>query len=423
MAAYGIPPVEQIANAVPPYDSIITSKNLFAIALVGALAAGAGFSSLAERALPWRRIAIAVGALAAIVGVALLGAQAADRLPAPSDVEHDAVLRFAVVLAAGGVCLAAVGRVGRVRALALVLLVVALDLAYLQNFNVMLPKDEAYPPRTASLDFLDRQAGEFRISPISAGLVEPILPPNTPALYGLEDIQGYDFPLSKRWADFSQKVLLESGNTPEHAYVPPRASGPSLEALRMMNVRYYMATPGREAPDPSLRRVYGGADAWIYEDRFALPRAYVVPVTRRADDATTLDALSRGQVDVRREAYVPEDAPEAGPSAAEPAPGFRGARVETIDSQRVRVHLDPGAAGWLVLANAYSPQWRAEVDGRAADVEPTNLVAMGVPVSASARTVEFRYDRTGFSVGAAVSVAALVLMALMARSGRRLRRS
>jgi hypothetical protein len=56
-------------------------------------------------------------------------------------------------------------------------------------------------------------------------------------------------------------------------------------------------------------------------------------------------------------------------------------------------------------------------------VEPTNLVAMGVPVSASTRTVDFRFDRTGFGAGAAVSVSALVLMALMARSGRRLRRS
>jgi hypothetical protein len=418
MAAYGLPPVQQITDALPPYNSIITSKNLFIVALVGALAAGAGFSSLTERKLPWRRIAIVVAGLVAVVLVGVVGASVTDRLPAPATVERHAYLRFAVVVIAGIVCLAAVGRIGRRAALALVLVVAGLDLAYLQNFNAILPKAEAYPPKSAALDYLDRQPGQFRISPISIGLVEPILPPNTPALYDLEDIQGYDFPLSYRWANFSQKVLLESGNAPEHAYVPPRPSGPSLTALRMMNVRYYLATPGRPSPDPAMRRVYHGGDAWIYRDPQALPRAYVVGGTRRLSDDQTLAELSHGLLDPRREVAIPADAPV---SSAALSP-LRPARVETIDSQHVRVHLPPGPAGWLVLANAYSPQWRAKVDGHATQVEPTNLVAMGVPVSASTRTVDFTYDRGGFYFGAAVSAAAFFIMVLLTRPWRLLAR-
>jgi hypothetical protein len=186
----------------------------------------------------------------------------------------------------------------------------------------------------------------------------------------------------------------------------------------MMNVRYYLAAPGTSPPARGFQVVHRGPDAVVFRDPGALPRAYVVPRVRALSRRRALATLRAGGLDPRRRALVP-------PDASQPPGGgrFRAARTERLSGDHVRVHLPPGAAGWLVLANAYSPDWKAEVDGREVDPRPTNFAAMGIPVSASARTVDFRLDRSGFWLGAALSIGALLLAALLFSSSLRGSRS
>jgi hypothetical protein len=56
------------------------------------------------------------------------------------------------------------------------------------------------------------------------------------------------------------------------------------------------------------------------------------------------------------------------------------------------------------------------------DLEPTNLVAMGVPVSGRSRVVDFRYSQGGFWTGSAISGVAVLLIALLAHPRARPRR-
>ena len=81
----------------------------------------------------------------------------------------------------------------------------------------------------------------------------------------------------------------------------------------------------------------------------------------------------------------------------------------------MRVTLGQGASGWLVLADAYAPNWKAKVDNENVEVRPTNDAAMGVPVPSSARVVEFYLDRTSLWVGVAISVLALCLTIALAK--------
>ena len=78
-----------------------------------------------------------------------------------------------------------------------------------------------------------------------------------------------------------------------------------------------------------------------------------------------------------------------------------------------------GGGGWLVVANAYNPLWRAEVDGKPAKVYPTNHATMGLPLKPGARTVEFRLSRVDLLIGAGISAVALALLAWLARPLRR----
>jgi hypothetical protein len=260
------------------------------------------------------------------------------------------------------------------------------------------------------VSFLQQRPGAFRISPSKPSLRAPtVFPPNTPALDELEAPQGYDYPQSARWSHFSTRVLGEVGKPsaefPALVYARPR--GPARTGLQLMNVRYYVAPPGAPPPGPRLRRVYDRADARVYEDRAALPRAYLVPATRPMSDPAALRLLARGGLDPRREAIVPRGAP------APTGSGFGALDARRVDATHWRVSLPPGAGGWLVLANAYSPDWRAKVDGEKKDLYPTDYAATGLPVPRGARTVDIELDRTPIYAAAAISALGLLATAFL----------
>jgi Bacterial membrane protein YfhO len=410
MVGFGVPPVRTIVETVPPLADGNTSRVLYIVALAIAVGAGAGLESLARRPLALRRLTLAtLGAGAAVALVYLIDALAGE-LDAELSVELAALGRFAVMLVLGGAALAALGRLRPPAALALALVVLALDLGYLRGYNQMLPPEQAYPGRTPALDFLAARSDGWRLSVIRPGPFPPyVLPPNTSALYGLEAVQGYDYPQQRRWADFSWFVLGERGVTREIVLRSPRPRGAALTGLRMVGTRWYMARPGAPPPNPGFGAAYRGRDATVFEDGEALPRAWLVGHTRPLGYDATLAELAAGRLDPRREALVPPGVePVAGGGGARPA------RVEQVDSQRLRVRLPAGGGGgWLVLAGSYFSAWRAEVDGREADVEPTNLALMGVRVPPGARVVEFRLGRTSLWIGVALSGLGVALAAAL----------
>lgn len=409
---FAIPPVSWITRNVPPFATGNNLRVLHVVALAGALGAGAGVQLLARRALPLRSAIAWVAGCGVVVAAGLAAASAAGRLPAPRSTEVDAVVRFGISLAVAAGCLLALGRVRW--ATALVGLVVVAELAYLRGFNVMLPPEKAYPPRPPAVAALQARIGDGRVSVLRPGPFEPLFQPNTSALYDLEAIQGYDYPQPKRWADFSWFVLHERGPSREIILSSPPPRGASLTGLRLMNTRLYIGPPAAAVPNPEMRPVYRGRDASVFEDPRALPRAYVLDRVRWLEDSQALALLSRGGLDPRAEAIVPPGAPQPAPAPA----SFRPATARRLSEEHWRIDVPAGGGGWLVVANAFGPQWRATVDGHAAKLYPTDFAATGLPLPAGARRVELTVSHRSLHWGLALSGLAVLLMAGMARRPR-----
>lgn len=414
MAVYHVPPVIWFLENVPPWSgSFVGERAHFVIALVGAVGAGAGFGALSRRPIRVRGALIAVGAVAAATAIGVAIAAAGNKLGAPSSTKRDSALLGTVLLLVALGLVLALGRVRPRLMLPLGLLVAALSLIELQDLNVILPPDRAYPPKPAAVAALQDQAGTFRMGVLRDERSPGTMLPNTASLYGLESIEGYDFPLSRRWSDFQTSVLgFSSPAFPEGRYARTPPTRRALTGLRLMNVSHYLAAPGTPPPARGFRVVHSGRDAVVYRDPRALPRAYVVPETSELSGDQALAVLRAGRLDPRRTALVPPGSPR--PAGRR----FQAARTERLGADHVRVHLPAGAAGWLVLAQAYSPDWKAEVDGRDTELRTTDYAAMGVPVSASARTVDFRLERRGFWAGAAISLMSLLVTLLLATWGR-----
>lgn len=137
-----------------------------------------------------------------------------------------------------------------------------------------------------------------------------------------------------------------------------------------------------------------------------LPRAYVASGVRPASDEAAATLLTSAEFDLRREIVV---------AGAEPVPARELAtRIEVARwlPDRIELAVRTDADGFLVLTESFDPGWRARVDGRPSPLLRANLAFRAVAVPKGEHRVEMRYRPPGLVLGASLSAAAVVLLAL-----------
>lgn len=88
------------------------------------------------------------------------------------------------------------------------------------------------------------------------------------------------------------------------------------------------------------------------------------------------------------------------------------ASIQDVSPEHVVVTLRTPVRGILVLADSFSPDWRAEVDEVPVSILRVNGLFRGVEVSEGDHVVEFRYRPLALYVGGIVSLGTLVLLGL-----------
>jgi hypothetical protein len=155
--------------------------------------------------------------------------------------------------------------------------------------------------------------------------------------------------------------------------------------------------------DDGLRLVYDDS-AVIYERTGALPRVrWASRAVVEPDPQRRLSLLAAGQLGAD-EVLLDQVGP-----AASGAP----AAVRWVDdgTDQMEVAVDARGAGYLVLADAIQPTWRATVDGEPVDLVPADHGLAAVAVPAGAHVVRFAYAPPNGAAGAWVSgLTALLLL-------------
>lgn len=159
--------------------------------------------------------------------------------------------------------------------------------------------------------------------------------------------------------------------------------------------------------------------AWVYVNPKALPRARIAHRVRAVaspDEALrlVLETPPEGDEVVLEQAPDPADAAASGCEAASDD------RVELTrdDPEEVRVRVASACPGYLVLADTLVPGWSATLDGADAAILHGDYAFRAVRVPAGEHEVVFRYRAPGLRLGAALSLAGVVLLvALLSRRG------
>jgi hypothetical protein len=131
------------------------------------------------------------------------------------------------------------------------------------------------------------------------------------------------------------------------------------------------------------------ADAYIYENPRALPRVLFASDWKRADFAEILETGRWPAFDPRAVVLL-ESAPDA------PIPTLSGTaarvRIAHYENTRIEIEAESDHAGFVVLNDVHHPWWRAEIDGRPAQILRANVLFRAVQVERGRHRLVFTFE-------------------------------
>jgi hypothetical protein len=180
--------------------------------------------------------------------------------------------------------------------------------------------------------------------------------------------------------------------------------------MGMLNLNYLVCYSNHPAtPMPGLRTIYKDDRVRVDALPNPWPRAWLVHRCEVIRDPMTL-LHSLDGLDYQNTVLLEADpgCRLAAPPGAEPFP-----IVERCEPNRVVLTVEAASDALLVLSDLDYPGWRAEVDGKAADILRANYLMRAVAVPAGRHTVSFAYEPASFRAGTAASLAGGLAIALM----------
>ncbi|MGD2078263.1 MAG: oligosaccharide flippase family protein, partial [Chloroflexota bacterium] len=389
----------------------------------------------------WAGIGLATGLLISrlifpsiesmVEGLFLGLARAPDAFPdarAFYSYELEQALVLAVMLTAGGLVL----RISRSAAtlfgrplwtlLALGLIIVDLFIAG-YGFNAAADPD-LLQHKPELISWLEQQPGDWRLTTFTPHGDKP-LNANTPWLYDLQDIRGYDSVILKQYTDYM--AAIEPQDELQFNRVQPLMNWESINSplLDLLGVKYIITSEAITLP--KLEEVWQGEGLLVYENLAVAPRAYTISRGATAVVPDPLAAMER--LDPRQYVLLEDDGwTGEAPTRAEPG-SMAAAEIVNYGNIEVTVQATVDEPSWLILNDTYFQGWDAYVqpldppgDEQSVEVHLVNGNFRGVELEPGSWQVRFRYSPLTFKVGGLASFmgAIIILFALVVWLWRRI---
>ena len=203
-----------------------------------------------------------------------------------------------------------------------------------------------------------------------------VLHPNAAALYGLEDVRGYESIVLDRFVEtypFWCRAQGAAFNRIDRLDVP---------FLNFLNVRFAIASP-EETPPKSWIEKARGPEMALFENPLALPRAFVPRRVLFEPDAGSRLGAMKSASDFGRDCWV----------STAGAARDNGSANLSLRGEGPDLRLEAQAQTPTLVATSIPdwPGWRVEIDGRPVDPVVVNHAFVGFWLTAGRHDVRLTY--------------------------------
>ena len=251
----------------------------------------------------------------------------------------------------------------------------------------------------------------------------------SPMLFGLPDARGTAALPLRRLQAYASATNV-SANTGVHQMLRELRS-PLLDLAAARYIVFGQVDadnlPAIPRLDPALSLAFDRDGVAIFENHATLPRARIVHrVIAVADEARALERMQEfanqkthaADLGLGDEVVLAPDGDGRSAAAVEMPPPDSSEWVRIVDvSDPDAVVLDAQlvSPGFVVLADAYHPRWRATLDGSPASIHPADLLFRAVQVPPGRHRIEFHYRPRADPLGWWTALAAGGVCVLLAR--------
>ena len=228
------------------------------------------------------------------------------------------------------------------------------------------------------------------------------LRPNLGHMWGIRMVDSFD---TVQGGAFARVI-----GDPRFAALSPPQRGAVLDAQLFLVNRINMPKLAAFREDLQvLAEQKDGAHCLLVRNRLTPDYAYFVQQARVVTDIDAgLDGLLANWTrPSRRVVLGPEG---SGLSGALGASGPNRVVVTHFEPERVELLAEAGAPAWLVVREAFSPDWRCEVDGALVDVARADLLYRAVYLTPGRHVVRFVYDPWWWGAGVQLTAAGWLLL-------------
>ena len=280
-------------------------------------------------------------------------------------------------------------RRSRIGSAALLVIFAAQRVLEAGSLNPTMPARTFYP-RLSILEHIPR--GEpFRMTALSYGLI-----PNASAVYGLEDVRGYEA-LTLRTLRQTYPLWSE-----QQGIWFNRVDDPTRPFLSFLNVRWVLTA--LDAPVPAGWPVVSESDGLrLIENPHVIARAFVPRLIKTEPDAGRRIEVLKAIDDFGERGVIGDGAPSDWKPNGQARVSIASYGARTMD-------LDVRAKSEGLVATSIPAWrgWRASIDGQPTAGISYNHAFLAFRVPAGTHRLSLRYSPDGFRYGLAVSLATLV---------------
>lgn len=273
-------------------------------------------------------------------------------------------------------------------------------LPFAARFKVSQPAAEVLPPNEY-VDQLPAKSGRSRIVKFAAD----VLPASTPTLLEIDDIHGYNALNVNYYLEVLGAVdpsVIATENAALRRRIGPLSSREALHSplLDMMNAAYILTAMRIEGKGQPVRIGNDGV----------LPRAFLVSGARFFGTyGEVLDYMKTGEFDPRREVLL------VGESGAGPDSVIKAGRVSiaSYEPHEVVMGVEAARDSYLFISDTFYPGWKATVGGKEAPVLRANYAFRALSIPKGKHEVVMKFESAPFRIGVILSIAGLVLLAVL----------